>query len=123
MKQLSKNQLKKFISKNRAIDNSLYDQLKKLNVVKSMDSLSVLCGRTTSYYRSMKAKRMGLKLASLTMLREHLSVRMEMADDPQQSVIYGYGMRAVEQAIRSKVLLQESSGKRNERISNKRLHQ
>jgi hypothetical protein len=109
MKQLSKNQLKKFISKNRSIDNSLYDQLKKLNVVKSMDSLSVLFGRTTSYYRSMKAKRLGLKLASLTMLREQLSVRMEMADDPQQSVIYGYGMKAVEQAIRSKILLQQGN--------------
>jgi len=89
-----------------AIDATLYNQLRGLRLVSSTDALSLLCGRTPSYYRSMKAKRLGLKLGSLATLREQLSLKMEAEDNPQQTVIYGYGMSAVEQAIRSKVRLQ-----------------
>ena len=100
-----------FIGNHRQIDDYLYHQLRGLQLVANMDSLSTLCGKTPSYYRSMKAKHLGLKLGSLAMLREHLSVKMEAESNPQQSVIYGYGMKAVEQEIRLKVQLQQDSGK------------
>jgi hypothetical protein len=97
---------RKFRVLNIQIDSNLYYQLRSLKLVSSTDALSQLCGKTTSYYRSMKAKHIGLKIGSLATLREQLSLRMEQEDDPHQSILYGYGMKAVEHAIRSKVLLQ-----------------
>ena len=104
----SSNNLKKrkFQVLNSQIDANLYHQLRGLKLVTSTDALSQLCGKTDSYYRSMKAKQIGLKIGSLATLREQLSLRMEREDDPQKSIIFGYGMKAVEHAIRSKVLLQ-----------------
>lgn len=106
MKNLNRLKNRKFQVLNSQIDANLYHQLRGLKLVTSTDALSQLCGKTTSYYRSMKAKHIGLKIGSLATLREQLSLRMEQEDDPHQSVLYGYGMKAVEHAMRSKVLLE-----------------
>jgi hypothetical protein len=116
MKNLNRLKNRKFQVLNSQIDANLYHQLRCLKLVGSTDALSQLCGKNTSYYRSMKAKHIGLKIGSLATLREQLSMRMEREDDPQKSIIYGYGMKAVEHAMRSKVLLEASKDNKLDKI-------
>ena len=98
---------KEYRLKNSQIDQQLYHQLRGLKLVSSTDALSELCGKTKSYYRSMKAKRIGLKVGSLATLREELALRMDEENNPRHAVVIGYGMTAVERAIREKVLLEQ----------------
>jgi hypothetical protein len=91
-----------YIAQNAAIDSQLYGQLRSLNIVTSTDQLSILCGRNPSYVRCMRSKGLGMKLGSLTVLRERLAQRMETEADPTSAIIAGYAMKAVEQTIREK---------------------
>ena len=95
------------ISHNAAIDSQLYDQLRSLNIVNSTDQLSILCGRSPSYVRCMRSKGLGIKLGSLTILRERLAERMEHESDPTNAILAGYAMKAVEQSIREKCRIQD----------------
>ena len=75
------------ISHNAAIDSQLYDQLRSLNIVTSTNQLSILCGRNPSYVRCMRSKGLGIKLGSLTILRERLAERMEHESDPTNAMV------------------------------------
>ena len=102
---------KNYRLRNCQIDQQLYHQLRGLKLVSSTDTLSELCGKTKSYYRSMKAKRIGLKVGSLATLREELALKMDQENNPKHAVVIGYGMTAVERAIREKVLLEQNISK------------
>ena len=99
--------IRNYIAKNVAIDNKLYDDLRSLNIVTSTDQLSILCGRNPSYVRCMRSKGLGIKLGSLTILRERLAERMEHESDPTNAILAGYAMKAVEQSIREKCRIQD----------------
>jgi len=96
-----------YIAQNAAIDSRLYGQLRSLNIVTSTDQLSILCGRNPSYVRCMRSKGLGMKLGSLTILRERLAQRMETEADPTSAIIAGYAMKVVEQSIREKCRIQD----------------
>ena len=96
-----------YIVQNAAIDSHLYNQLRNLNIVTSTDQLSILCGRNPSYIRCMRSKGLGMKLGSLTILRERLAQRMETEADPTSAIIAGYAMKVVEQSIREKCRIQD----------------
>ena len=96
-----------YIAQNAAIDSQLYGQLRSLNIVTSTDQLSILCGRNPSYVRCMRSKGLGMKLGSLTVLRERLAQRMETEADPTSAIIAGYAMKVVEQSIREKCRIQD----------------
>ena len=98
--------IRNYIAKNVAIDNKLYDDLRSLNIVTSTDQLSILCGRNPSYVRCMRSRGLGMKLGSLTILRERLAERMEHESDPTNAILAGYAMKAVEQSIREKCRIQ-----------------
>ena len=99
--------IRNYIAKNVAIDNKLYDDLRSLNIVTSTDQLSILCGRNPSYVRCMRSRGLGMKLGSLTILRERLAERMEHESDPTNAILAGYAMKAVEQSIREKCRIQD----------------
>ena len=92
---------------NLRLDKELLHELIQLGVVQHQYDLSRLCGKGQSYYSSMRTKRTGLKLGSLTFLWVRLGSQLKVCQDPKVVIVLKHAQCLVKQTLEAKCQLRE----------------